>query len=55
MLAYLSRWRPYHLLLAWAGYWALLLVAALGPALPAILHATRAGQGNRGEYETARL
>jgi hypothetical protein len=37
----LSRWRPMHLLLAWATYWIALLVVALGPAVPAILRATR--------------
>ena len=39
----LSRWRPIHLLLGWGAYWAALLVAALGPAMPAILSATREG------------
>lgn len=39
----LSRWRPYQLLGAWAAYWLLLLIAALGPAVPAILRATREG------------
>lgn len=53
MLTHRSRWRPYHLLLAWAGYWVLLLVAALGPALPAILRATREGQGNHGEINAS--
>ena len=46
-MSFLSRWRPGHLLLAWTGYWLLLLAVALGPALPAILRATRAG--NHGE------
>jgi hypothetical protein len=38
----LSRWRPAHLLLAWAGYWIALLIVTLAPAVPAILSATRA-------------
>ena len=37
----LSRWRPVHLLVGWGAYWTALLIAALGPALPAILSATR--------------
>lgn len=37
----LSRWRPAHLFLAWAGYWIALLAVTLGPAVPAILRATR--------------
>lgn len=37
----LSRWRPYHLLLGWIAYWVALLIFALGPAVPAILSATR--------------
>lgn len=40
-MSFLSRWRPYQLLLAWAGYWVLLLLSSLGPAIPAILSATR--------------
>lgn len=51
-VSFLSRWRPYHLLLAWASYWVLLLIAALGPALPAILRATR-GEGNHGEINAS--
>lgn len=51
-MSFLARWRPYHLLLAWAGYWAILLVAALGPALPAILRAT-SGKGNHGEVNAS--
>lgn len=51
-MSFLSRWRPYHLLLAWTGYWVLLLIAALGPALPAILRATR-GAGNHGEINAS--
>ena len=51
-MSFLSRWRPHHLLLAWAGYWVLLLMAALGPALPAILRATR-GEGNHGEINAS--
>lgn len=37
----LSRWRPVHLLIGWGAYWAALLIATLGPAVPAILSATR--------------
>jgi hypothetical protein len=48
----LSRCRPYHLLLAWGAYWLALLVAALGPAVPAILRATR-GEGNLGEINAS--
>ena len=51
-MSFLSRWRPYQLLLAWTAYWVLLLVAALGPALPAILRATQ-GQGNHGEINAS--
>jgi len=36
----LSRWRPMHLLLAWATYWVALVVVAIGSALPSILRAT---------------
>lgn len=39
----LSRWRPGHLLLSWVVYWIALLAAALGPAVPSILRATRPG------------
>lgn len=49
---FLSRWRPYHLLLAWAGYWLALLVVTLGPALPAILRATRS-TGHQGEINAS--
>jgi hypothetical protein len=51
-MSFLSRWRPTHLLLAWAGYWVLLLIAAVGPALPAILRATRA-PNNHGEINVS--
>jgi hypothetical protein len=44
-MSFLSRWRPYHLLLAWGGYWLLLFTVTLGPAVPAILRATR-GEGH---------
>jgi hypothetical protein len=44
-MSFLSRWRPYQLLLAWVGYWILLLAFTLGPAIPAILRATR-GEGH---------
>jgi len=36
----LSRWRPRHLLLAWAAYWLVLLVVTLGPAVVAALRLT---------------
>lgn len=36
----LSRWRPQHLFLAWAGYWIALVAVTLGPAVPSILRAT---------------
>ena len=39
----LSRWRPYQLLGAWVAYWLALLFFAIGPAIPAILRATRKG------------
>ena len=51
-MSFLSRWRPYQLLLAWTAYWILLLAVTLGPALPAILRATRA-TGNRGEISAS--
>src|SRR3954465_7075545 len=51
-MSFLSRWRPYQLLLAWAAYWIVLLAATLGPALPAILRATSAG-GNHGEINAS--
>lgn len=37
----LSRWRPVHLLASWVAYWVALLAVTLGPAIPAILRATR--------------
>jgi hypothetical protein len=51
-MSFLSRWRPYQLLLAWTAYWVVLLAATLGPALPAILRATNAG-GNHGEINAS--
>jgi len=51
-MSFLSRWRPYQLLLAWCAYWVLLLAATVGPALPAILRATR-GEGNHGEINAS--
>jgi hypothetical protein len=42
-MSFLTRWRPYQLLLAWIGYWIVLLGATVEPALPAILRATRDG------------
>jgi hypothetical protein len=51
-MSFLSRWRPYHLLLAWGAYWILLLAFALGPALPAILRATQS-EGKHGEINAA--
>jgi hypothetical protein len=50
-MSILSRWRPYQLLLAWAAYWVLLLAVTLGPALPAILRATR--EGGHGEINAS--
>lgn len=47
----LSRWRPTHLLVGWGAYWAGLLIVALGPAIPAILSATR--DGSRGEVNAS--
>ena len=41
----LSRWRPQHLFLSWAGYWIALLAVTLGPAVPAILRATGSAPG----------
>lgn len=49
---FLARWRPYQLLLSWTAYWVLLLAVTLGPALPAILRATRA-TGNHGEINAS--
>jgi hypothetical protein len=37
----LSRWRPIHLVLSWCVYWSALVIGTLGPAIPAILSATR--------------
>jgi hypothetical protein len=51
-MSFLSRWRPYHLLLAWSAYWILLLAVTFGPAMPAILRATRAGD-NQGEINAS--
>ena len=51
-MSLLSRWRPTQLLLAWAGYWILLLAVTLGPALPAILRVTRGG-GHHGEINAS--
>ena len=45
-MSFLSRWRPFHLVMAWGAYWLALLVVALGPALPAILEATRSNDGH---------
>ena len=50
-MSFLSRWRPYQLLLAWIAYWVLLLAVTLGPALPAILRATR--EGGHGEINAS--
>ena len=47
----LSRWRPYQLLGAWVAYWLGLLLVALGPAVPAILRATR--EGVKGEINAS--
>ena len=33
--SFFSRWRPRHLLLAWCGYWLVLILVKLGPALAA--------------------
>ncbi|MGH7712843.1 MAG: hypothetical protein ACREOG_16250 [Gemmatimonadaceae bacterium] len=41
----LRRWRPRHLLLAWTTYWLGLGLVALGPAVPAVMRATRASDG----------
>jgi len=50
-MSFLSRWRPYQLLLAWTAYWVLLVAVTLGPALPAILRATR--EGGHGEINAS--
>lgn len=42
-MKFLSRWRPRHLLAAWSGYWLTLGIVTLGPLVPAVLRATRAG------------
>jgi len=47
----LSRWRPVHLLVGWSAYWAALLIVTLGPAVPAILSATR--DGTHGEINAS--
>ena len=39
----MRRWRPGHLLASWAAYWAGLAGVALGPLVPAVWRATRAG------------
>jgi hypothetical protein len=49
---FLARWRPYHLLLAWGTYWIVLLAFAVGPAIPAILRATRS-EDNHGEISAS--
>ena len=51
-MSFLTRWRPYQLLLAWSGYWVLLLAVTIGPALPAILRATRS-TGGHGEINAS--
>jgi hypothetical protein len=51
-MSFLSRWRPYQLLGAWVAYWIILLAVTLGPAVPAVLHATRA-PGNHGEINAS--
>src|SRR5690242_2939686 len=38
----ISRWRPAHLFISWLVYWLALLVVTIGPAVPAIVRATRA-------------
>lgn len=51
-MSFLSRWRPYQLLLAWSAYWIVLLAVTFGPAIPAILRATRA-PANKGEINAS--
>lgn len=36
----ISRWRPAHLFISWLIYWIALIVATIGPAVPAIIRAT---------------
>jgi hypothetical protein len=43
MLGSLRRWRPRHLLTAWILYWIAFGAVGLGPAVPAIMRATRLG------------
>jgi hypothetical protein len=40
-----GRWRPKHLVGAWAAYWLALALVTLGPAMLAIRDAVRAGAG----------
>ena len=37
----LRGWRPRHILLAWFGYWLTLAAVTLGPAITAVIRATR--------------
>ena len=37
----LRHWHPRHLLLAWAAYWIVALIVAVGPALASIWRVTR--------------
>ena len=44
MFAFLKGWRPRTLVASWIVYWILLGAISLGPAVAAIIKATRAGE-----------
>ena len=42
-MSFLSSWRSGRLLLAWCAYWLALLLALVGPAIPALFRISREG------------
>ena len=42
-MSFLANWRPGRLLLAWCGYWIALLLALVGPGIPALLRVAKPG------------
>ena len=42
-MSFLASWRPGRLLLAWCAYWLALLLAIVGPGIPALLRISKAG------------
>ena len=46
-MSFLANWRPGRLLLAWCGYWIALLLALVGPGIPALLRVAKPGGSGR--------